>query len=92
MIIRALAILVMLGCGWVAVLAGVMVTTDASPAALVLFPSQDFLNDLPEGAAIMGKTWYSVTLADPQDGFAQSLYQAGALLVLPSGLQGCSLG
>jgi len=91
MIIKAATVLFLIGTGWIAVLATVMVLSDASPAALVLFPGDEFLSHLPDGTSILGKSWFSVTLADPTPGFSKGLYRAGALLVLPAGLKGCSL-
>lgn len=76
--------------GWGAVLAGVMLVSDASPAALVMFPTDTFLAALPESVAITGQTVFSVTLISETPGFAAALYDAGAPLVLPAGLLGCA--
>lgn len=76
--------------GWVAVLAGVMVLSDQSPAAVVMFPDAAFLAALPEGVAITGQTAVSVTLTSEIPGMARVLYAAGAPLVLPAGLLGCA--
>ncbi|MGJ8627999.1 MAG: hypothetical protein ACSHXB_13655 [Sulfitobacter sp.] len=76
--------------GWIAVLAGVMVVTDVAPAALVMFPGTAFLNDLPEGVAILSQNAVSVTLISEMDGFGAALYRAGAIVVLPAGLLGCA--
>ena len=76
--------------GWGAVLAGVMLVSDAAPAALVMFPGRAFLNDLPAGTAILSQSPVSITLISAAPGFAASLYRAGALVVLPAGLLGCA--
>ena len=73
-----------------AVLAGVMFTSSAAPTALVLFPKDGFLRDLPEEIAILSATSRSLTLVSLRSDFTQTLYQAGALLVLPAGLSGCA--
>ena len=76
--------------GWIAVLAAVMVLSDDAPAAVVLFPDASFLEALPKGIAITGRTAFSVTLSSEAPHFARALYAAGALLVLPAGLLGCA--
>lgn len=76
--------------GWVGVLAGLTLLSDDAPAALVLFPSQDFLAQMPEGAAMLAATPISVTLASDNSNFALQLYKNGAWLVLPAGLRGCT--
>ncbi len=76
--------------GWIAVLTGVMVLSDEAPAALVLFPSSAFIETLPAGVSITAETAISVTLSSEVPGFARSLYNAGAPLVLPAGLLGCA--
>ncbi|AXI40796.1 hypothetical protein [Sulfitobacter sp. SK011] len=75
--------------GWLAVLAGVMLVSDAAPAALVMFPDPTFLNDLPQGVAILSQNAVSVTLISEMSGFGAALYRAGAIVVLPAGLLGC---
>ena len=75
--------------GWIGVLAGVMALSDAAPAALVLFPSRAFLASLPPEAAILSQSPVSVTIA-AAPGITPALYRAGAHLVLPAGLKGCS--
>ncbi len=75
--------------GWVAVLAAVMVLSDAAPGAIVLFPSDQFVANLPDDAAVVGggPAWVAVRADLPRLGIA--LYQAGGRLVLPAGLPGC---
>lgn len=75
--------------GWVGTLVGVTLLSDDAPAALVVFPSQDFLKRMPEDVAMLSATPFSVTLASDDADLALQLYQNGALLVLPAGLQGC---
>lgn len=90
MITRAALGIAALAAAWLGLLAGVMVLTDAAPAAFVPFPSPAFFDALPEGAAIVGSNGFSVTLASADPGFAAALYRAGAWIVLPAGLKGCS--
>lgn len=90
MIIRRLFLaLPLLVLCWVAVLALVMRFSDAAPAAVVILPSADFLQNLPEGVAVLSRTSLSVTLQSDLPGLAKILYHKGATLVLPAGLPGC---
>ncbi len=90
MTIRSMLLsLVLLIGGWLTVVAVVTVITDAAPASVVLFPSDDLLRDLNADTAVLSTSAISVTLASKQSGFVQSLYQKGAWLVLPAGLRGC---
>ncbi|TNF17501.1 MAG: hypothetical protein EP318_21325 [Rhodobacteraceae bacterium] len=75
--------------GWIALMALVMVLSDAAPGAVALWPAADFIAHLPEGAAVVGggPLWLMVKSDAPGLGFA--LYRAGAGLVLPAGLPGC---
>lgn len=75
--------------GWLAVLVLVGLFTDAAPASVVLFPSDAFRENLPEGAAVLNAPRYALTLTSETSGFARSLYRSGALIVLPAGLVGC---
>ena len=81
--------LVLLLAVWLGTLAGVMAMSDNAPAALVLMPTQSFLNNLPEDAAILSQNAISITLAADTP-LPHRLYDAGAWLVLPAGLSGCS--
>lgn len=90
MTIRSLLIAVpLLLVSWIATLSIVALATDEAPAYVVLFPPQEFLSALPNGAAIMSASAFSVTLTSEDAGFARTLYQSGAMLVLPAGLPGC---
>lgn len=75
--------------GWIGVMAGVMLFSDAAPAAVVLFPSADFIAQLPPDAGILSRNAISITLSSGMEGFGSALYQSGAWLVLPAGLTGC---
>ena len=75
--------------GWLAVLAAVMLLSDAAPAALVFGPSADFVAALPADVAILSRGPFWITLVAEGD-LAARLYAAGAWLVLPSGLSGCA--
>ena len=90
MITRTLASCAVVLVGWLAVLAGVTLGTDRAPAALVMWPDRAFMAALPPDAAIVARSPVSVTLAGTAPEFAKRLYHAGALLVLPAGLQGCA--
>lgn len=86
--------IILTGCaviaGWLAVLAGVMILSDAAPAALVMFPDATFLNSLPDDVAILSQNAVSVTLTSESPGFGGTLYRIGAFVVLPAGLLGCA--
>ncbi|MCG6885525.1 MAG: hypothetical protein LJE62_17390 [Silicimonas sp.] len=85
---RILVALLLVFTGWIAVMALVMRFSDAAPAAVVPWPTQQFLHDLPPQAAILDVSGLAVTFAN-RPGLAQDLYAAGAWLVLPAGLMGC---
>ena len=74
--------------GWVAVMAGVMLVSDAAPAAVVILPGEDFMAAMP-AAAILARGRFHITLQSDSPGFGAALYRAGAWLVLPAGLTGC---
>ncbi|MEO3414318.1 hypothetical protein AAFO92_06675 [Roseovarius sp. CAU 1744] len=84
----ALAIIAVVA-GWLAVLSAVMIFTDAAPGAIVFFPREGFVGNLPTGAAVVGGggIWLAVRSDDP--GLGRALYRAGGRLVLPAGLPGC---
>lgn len=91
MTIRTLILAVpLMVCGWLSVLVGVSLVSDESPAQLVLFPSATLEQKLPRDVAVIGLNAFSVTLTADRPGFARSLYEQGAWLVLPAGLPGCS--
>ena len=75
--------------GWIAVLVAVGLVTDAAPGYLVVLPRADLLARLPEGSGLLAAGRFHVVLANPGGGFARTLWQKGALLVLPAGLPGC---
>lgn len=75
--------------GWIAILSMVALKSDAAPAYVVLFPSDGLLNEISEEASILSVSKFSVTLTSDETGFARSLYNSGALVVLPAGLAGC---
>ena len=82
----ALPLLVM---GWVLTLVLVSYYTDKAPAHVVLFPSHDFLQHMPDHMRITDATGWSVTITSDVPELAKTLYASGALIVLPSGLKGC---
>ena len=75
--------------GWIGVLTVVAYVGDGAPAYVVLFPAQNFLENIPESSSILATSIASVTLTSDETGFARALYQSGAWLVLPAGLPGC---
>jgi hypothetical protein len=75
-------------CVWLAVMVTVTLLPNAAPAALVMFPSEQFIDALTSDFRIIDHTAVSVTIASDQSNPA-SLYALGALIVLPAGLTGC---
>lgn len=76
--------------GWFAVLMGVNYVSSAAPAHLVMFPSDQLLDDLGPDMRIVSSTAWSVTLILPKKTAARHLYARGAFIVFPAGLSGCS--
>lgn len=76
--------------GWFATLMSVSLFSDAAPAQVVIFPSAKLLDKLPSEIAIVEMSAVSITFVSAQPRLARKLYANGALMVLPSGLQGCS--
>ena len=74
--------------GWVAVMALVMRFSAVAPAAVVVFPGADVMEDLPADTAILGMSKWALTVQNTPE-MAAKLYKAGAILVLPAGLTGC---
>lgn len=74
---------------WITIMALVMRFSDAAPAAVVLFPSPEFMAALPKDVAIIAENSATISLSSDMPGFGAALYRAGALLVLPAGLTGC---
>lgn len=89
MIIKWIGIAALVLTAWIGVMAGVMVLSDAAPAAVVVLPSLEFLQNLPEDVAILSQNTVSITVQSDQADLGLALYRAGALLVLPAGLAGC---
>lgn len=89
MIIRSLCMAPIIFVGWIGVLAATMVLSDDAPAALVFFPSGEFLARVPDGTSLISHGPVSLTVAGDTENFGWELYQSGALLVLPAGLSGC---
>ena len=75
--------------GWLATVMTVMLISDAAPGAIVMFPSDDFVSNLPDGAAVVGggDMWLAIRSDTP--GLGAALYRAGGRVVLPAGLPGC---
>jgi len=75
--------------GWLGILMLVGALTNETPAHVVLFPSDDVLNNLPEDVKIMDANSWSVTVTTGSGNLPRTLYANGAYLVLPAGLSGC---
>lgn len=73
---------------WIALLIGITRLPNAAPAALVLFPSSEFIKSLPPDVRIIDYTPVSITLTSKKRD-AGAFYALGAYLVLPAGLTGC---
>jgi hypothetical protein len=74
--------------GWIGTLALVMRLGGDAPAALVMFPPEGFIRQLPDGVSVVSAGPVSVTLRGGE-GLVAALYSLGAPLVLPAGLTGC---
>jgi len=74
---------------WISVLVAVGLLSDEAPASVVFFPSEKFTTNLPDGAAVLAKSRFTITLRSDEPQFAKSLYKRGARIVLPAGLAGC---
>ncbi len=75
--------------GWLVVMLVTALLTDEAPAYVVLFPTDGFLQSLPNEISMISASVVSVTLTSEQDGFVPLLYRSGAWIVLPAGLTGC---
>jgi len=86
---RWILALVLVFAGWLATLAAVMLLTDAAPGAVVLWPGDDFLENLPPDMAVAGGGPGWIAIRSDAPGLGRALYRAGGALVLPAGLPGC---
>lgn len=75
--------------GWLAILVLVGLLSDEAPARFVPFPSAQLIGNLPPETSIVRFTDWGITLSSSQPHFARALYENGAWIVLPSGLNGC---
>ena len=75
--------------GWLGLQLLVMYFTDAAPGAVVLFPSTDFVYQLPIDVAVVGVGTHWIALKSDAPNLGKSLYRAGGWVVLPAGLSGC---
>jgi len=75
--------------GWLGLQVALVLFTDAAPGAIALFPSEDFVAQLPKDVSVVGSgaNWIMVRSDEPQLGM--NLYAAGARIVLPAGRPGC---
>lgn len=90
MIIKWLMGLGVLGVGWLALLASVMLLSNDAPAALVPLATAHFIGALPDHISITDTTALGTVLVSEDAGFVAQLYEAGAIVVLPAGLMGCA--
>lgn len=86
--LRWLAALPLVLSGWIGTLALVMRLGGDAPAALVMFPPEGFVSQLPQGVSVVSAGPVSITLRGDA-GLVATLYSLGAPLVLPAGLTGC---
>ncbi len=88
--IRALMIgLPVLVVAWLAVLAIVLRLGGDAPAVFVPFPPNDLVASLSDDVTVTGASPISVTLQSDEQDLVGRVYAAGALLVLPAGLEAC---
>ena len=74
--------------GWIAILALVLRLGGPAPAALVVLPTEGFLQALPPGVSVTSRNALGLTVRGGPD-LVAALYAAGAPLVLPAGLASC---
>lgn len=86
-----LAVPLLIG-GWLGLLGVVGLLSDDAPAQIVMFPNESFLQSLSPDMAVLEINRWSITVVSDEESLVQKLYDQGALLVLPSGLQGCGVG
>jgi hypothetical protein len=68
---------------------GIMWTSNAAPAARVLFPSAALIKALDADMRILDHNRFSITIASDTPHLSATLYNHGARIVLPAGLTGC---
>ncbi len=86
---RLLIALPILFVGWIATLAVVMRAGGEAPAAFVPFPPASLIANLPADVAVTGRSPISLTLRSGGADLTAQIYDAGAWLVLPAGLEAC---
>ena len=72
---RTISGLALVFVGWIAVMALVMRTSDAAPAAVVLFPSERLMSELPDDAAILSMSRTALTVKNTSE-TTRALYAA----------------
>lgn len=92
MIKRLLIAMPILLFGWIAVLAIVMRLGADAPGAFIPFPQETLLQGLPKDVAITNRSSISITVQGDGHDLTKRLYDAGAFIVLPAGLEGCIPG
>jgi hypothetical protein len=85
-LLMALPVLVV---AWLAILAIVMRAGGEAPAAFVPFPPDGLIASLSDDVSVTGASPISLTLQSDGPDLVGRLYDAGAWLVLPAGLEAC---
>jgi hypothetical protein len=88
-LVRWTSALVLTGLAWLTLMALIMRFSDTAPLAVVLLPGDALLAQLPPEMAVVSRSAVSITLRSDAPDIAARLYDAGAMLVLPAGLEGC---
>lgn len=92
-LLRALfAALPVLFVAWIAILAVVLRAGGEAPAVFVPFPPDGFVDALGRDVSITGASPVSLTLKSDVPDLVARVYEAGAWLVLPAGLEACIPG
>jgi hypothetical protein len=83
---RACALVALLGTGWTAANAGILLWTERADAVMAVFPHG---MRLPEGVAMLAWDGRVAQLAPAGPGYVTELYRQGALIVLPVRRHSC---
>lgn len=89
MIRRLIIALPLLLVAWLAILAIVLRAGGTAPAVFVPFPPDGLLASLSGNVAVTGASPVSLTLQSDMPDLVARVYEAGAWLVLPAGLEAC---
>lgn len=92
MIRRLIAALPVLVIAWLAILAIVLRAGGSAPAVFVPLPPAGLVGARSGDVAITGASPISITLRSEDSDLVARVYDAGAWLVLPAGLEACIPG